>query len=61
MKLAEYIKYKKLTQEDASKAIGISRQMLNMILKKRAVPGREVTKKIVAWSNGDVKIEDLWR
>lgn len=59
MKLSEYLKFKKITQTAACKEIGISRQMLNYILNGRARPGVDVIKKIISWSNGDVRFEDL--
>lgn len=61
MKLADYIYEKRLTQAQAADGIGISRPYLCDILNERAIPGRATAFKIVKWSEGMVRLEDLWK
>lgn len=60
MKIKEYIDERRLTQEEAAKEIGVSRQYLCDIINNKAIPGRQVALKIVTWSSGMVKLKDLW-
>lgn len=61
MKLDKYIYEKRLTQEQAAKGIGISRQYLCNIINDRAIPGRAVAMKILKWSDNMVRLNDLWK
>ena len=61
MELKEYIREKRITQLEAAQDIGISRQYLCDIINEKVVPGRAVAFKIVKWSNGMVRLEDLWK
>jgi len=60
MDLNNYIKERKLTQQQAADSIGISRQYLCDILNKKAIPGRAVAFKIMSWSDKMVGFDDLW-
>ena len=60
MKLTDYIYEKRITQEEAAKQIGVSRQYLCDILNKKAIPGRQVAEKILKWSGNMIRYEDLW-
>ena len=60
MDLKIYLKERKLTQQKAANSIGISRQYLCDILNKKAIPGRAVAFKIMAWSDKMVGFDDLW-
>lgn len=61
MDLQKYIKERRLTQQEAANGIGVSRPYLCDILNKKAVPGRAIAFKIIAWSNNMVRFDDLWR
>ena len=60
MDLKKYIQERKITQQKAADGIGISRQYLCDILHKKAIPGRAVAFKIIAWSDKMVGFDDLW-
>ncbi len=60
MKLETYIQERRITHGDAARQMGISRQYLNEIVNGKRVPGRAVAFKVVKWSSGMVRLEDLW-
>lgn len=59
MKFSKYIEIMKLTQSQAAKEIGISRQTLNYIINNKVQPESATIKKIISWSGGAVTFEDL--
>ena len=61
MKLSQYIAERRITQAEAAKGIGISRPYLSDILNEKVIPGRAVAFKIVNWTQGMVRLEDLWQ
>ena len=60
MKLEKYMEELEITQKKAAVGIGISRQYLCEILREKKIPGRATAFKIKIWSNGIVKLTDLW-
>ena len=60
MKLTTYLELKRISNSRATKELRISRQYLYEILRGRMKPGRKLGQRIVEWSQGDVRYEDLW-
>ena len=60
MKLQTYLELKRIGKTRAAKELSITRTYLYEILGKRMIPGRKLAQKIVEWSEGDVRYEDLW-
>lgn len=59
MKLNDYIVWKQLSKKVVAKDLKISRQRLWEIINKNP-PGRKLAMRIVDWSDGQVRFEDLW-
>jgi DNA-binding XRE family transcriptional regulator len=59
MNLKEYINFKGISQEQAAKEIGITRQHLNMIIQNKCLPGKNAALKIEKWSDKLFKAADL--
>ena len=60
MKLAEYLKKEKLTQEDFAKRIGVVPQSVSNYVTGMSVPKRAVAKKIIEVTCGEVSLADIW-
>ncbi len=60
MKLKDYIKDKGLTTRKVAKELGISRGYLFELMAERTLAGRVTALRIVEWSDGMVKLQDLW-
>lgn len=60
MKITEYFELKKIDKTQAAKDLMITKAYLYEILGNRTVPGRILAQRIVKWSNGDIRFNDLW-
>ena len=60
MKLKTYLELKKISTTRAAKELGVTRTYLYEIMGKRMIPGRQLAQRIITWSQGDVRYEDLW-
>lgn len=60
MTFKTYLQVKKISTTRAAKELGVTRTYLYEIIARRMIPGRKLAQKIVAWSNGDIRYEDLW-
>ena len=61
MELKKYIEARKLTIDKAASELGISRGYLYELVSRRMLVGRKTGSKIIAWSDGMVTFEDLWK
>lgn len=59
MKLKKYLEIYQITQGQAAKALDITRTYLNAIANNKEEPGRNLVEKIVAWTDGEVRSDDL--
>jgi len=59
-KLNEYFILKNIDKNHAAKELTITKAYLYEILGGRTVPGRVLAQRIVKWSNGDIRFDDLW-
>jgi len=60
MKLKDYIKEKDIPVKQATKELGISRGYLYELIAERLSPGKALISRIIKWSDGMVKLQDLW-
>ena len=60
MKLQDYLKYKSIKIPEAAKQLKITRAYLYEIIGERKIPGRKLAQKILKWSEGNIRFEDLW-
>jgi DNA-binding XRE family transcriptional regulator len=60
MKLISYLQYKRVSKTRAAKELNITRQYLYQIMSGKMGPGRKLAIKILKWSDGEVRFEDLW-
>lgn len=61
MKLNDYLEFKRISKTRAAKELGITRKYIHDILAGRMGPGRKLATKIINWSDGAVRYEDLWK
>jgi len=59
MELKEYIKWKRLSTPEVLEALDITRQHLWNITNGHPT-GRKLALKIIRWSGGQVRFEDMW-
>jgi len=60
MKLATYLKRKKLSQREFARMCKISHTSISKYLNGTRIPNSSNTKKIVKYTKGEVKVTDLW-
>jgi DNA-binding XRE family transcriptional regulator len=60
MKLNDYLKLKGMTKTQAAKELGITRKYIHEILAGKMGPGRKLATRIIEWSQGAIRYEDLW-
>lgn len=60
MKLKTYLEFKQKSMHMAAKELGITRSWMYEVLMERKPPGRKLALRIVEWSDGAVRLEDLW-
>jgi hypothetical protein len=60
MKLTTYLELKKIPKTRAAKQLKITRTYLYDIMRGRMGPGRKLAQRIIQWSDGDIRYEDLW-
>lgn len=60
MKLKDYIEAKRIKVDDAAIELGISRGYLYELIAERMTPGRKAAFEIVKWSDGMVRLDDIW-
>jgi hypothetical protein len=60
MKLKTYIELKRISKTRVAKELRITPTYVYEILASRMIPGRKLAQRIVEWSQGDVRFEDLW-
>lgn len=60
MTLKTYLQLKKISTTRAAKELQVTRTYLYEIIAKRMIPGRILAQRIVQWSNGDIRYEDMW-
>jgi len=61
MKLQEYIEARRLSMPEAAKQLGISRGYLYMLISNGREAGKKTAFKIIEWSQGMIRLEDLWK
>ncbi|MBW1678373.1 MAG: helix-turn-helix domain-containing protein [Deltaproteobacteria bacterium] len=61
MKLQTYLKLNGIGITEAAKQLGCTRQWIHEIISGRQPAGRKMAIKIVKWTDGEVRLEDLWR
>jgi len=60
MKLDEYLKKEKLTQEEFAKKIGVVPQSVSNYVNGASFPKRDVARRIIEVTCGEVSLADLW-
>ena len=61
MELKEYIEARRLSMPEAAKQLGISRGYLYMLIGNGREAGKKTAFKIIEWSQGMIRLEDLWK
>jgi len=61
MKLKSYIQFTNKPVTQAAKELKIARPYLHAILSGKRAPGRKLAERIVKWSDGTVRFDDLWQ
>jgi predicted DNA-binding transcriptional regulator AlpA len=61
MKLETYMKFNGITVREAANQLGRTPAWIYEIVSGRKTPGSKLARKIVDWSEGEVRFEDLWR
>ena len=61
MKLQNYIKERNLSLDQTAKDLGITKAWLYELVSERMEPGRKLAFEIMKWSDGMVKMKDLWK
>jgi predicted DNA-binding transcriptional regulator AlpA len=61
MKLETYLKFNGINPKEAARQLGCTSAWIYEIISGRHQPGISLGKKIVEWTGGDVRYEDLWR
>ncbi|MFO7785244.1 MAG: hypothetical protein R6V25_11475, partial [Desulfatiglandales bacterium] len=61
MKLKTYLEFKSISVAQAAKKLDVTPSWLYEIVAGRKPAGRKLALKIVEWSGGDVRLEDLWK
>lgn len=59
MQLDKLIKIKNLSMKEAADQIGISPSTLSNYIHKRREPRPKIRKKIIAWSKGNITVNEL--
>ena len=60
MKLKTFLNLTQKPVTQAAKELGIARTYLHAILSEKRAPGRKLADRIIQWSDGAVKYDDLW-
>lgn len=60
MEIKKYIEYKNISVGETAKQLGITRAYVYELISRRRAPGRKLALKILKWSDGDIRFEDLW-
>lgn len=60
MKLKEYLKLHRITQQEMADALGVGRSAVAKWLGEERYPRPEMALAIKEWSKGKVKLEDLY-
>jgi DNA-binding XRE family transcriptional regulator len=60
MKLNDYLKLKGMTKTQAAKELEITRKYIHEIMAGKMGPGRKLATRIIEWSQGAIRYEDLW-
>ena len=60
MKITDYFQLKNIDKNQAAKELQITKAYLYELLGNRMKPGRKLAQRIIIWSNGDIRFDDLW-
>jgi plasmid maintenance system antidote protein VapI len=60
MKLKTYLEFKQKSVRQVAKDLGVTRSWLYEVVNERQPAGRKLALRIVEWSGGAVRLEDLW-